>query len=211
MLARQSLSGAETSTFWNYWNSVKSQISQIYSIGGKLITLNTKLADIRIRASKVDPNLVNEASRQSPAIMALQERWEAARKMIDQYLPTWKKAEADAGTADHPLSVDYTVQGVGAIPLILIGGAALAALAYVATSGASLIKDYEFQKAVLTSLERRLITTEQAQGLIKSSVTAPTFGTEMGANIGKYVGLAAIAVGAIYLLPMLLKPKAVTR
>lgn len=208
MLAGQSLAGAETSTFWNYWNSVKAQISQIYAVGGKLATLQSQAANIRTRAAAVDPNLAGEASKQSQSIFSLQERWESVRKMIDQYLPTWKKAEADTtSTANHPLSTDYTVKGLGALPLVLIGASALAALAYVATSGASLIKDYEFQKAVLTSLERRLITAEQAKGLIKSGTSTPTFGTELGTNIGKYVGIGAAALGAIYLLPMLLKKR----
>lgn len=207
MLAQGALGGAETSSFWNYWNTVKGQISQIYAIGGKLASLNAKLDNIHSRASKVDPNLANEASKQRPAMVTLQDRWEAVRKMIDQYLPTWKKAEADTG-AEHPLSTDYTV---GALPLILVGGAALAALAYVATSGLSLIKDYEFQKAVLTSLERRLISTEQAKGLIKSSTQVPTFGTAIGGEVGKYIGIAALGLGAIYLLPMLLKKRATAR
>ena len=206
MLAGQSLAGAETSAFWSYWNSVKDKISQIYAIGGKLASLQSKAAELKGRAALVDSKLADEAGRQSQSIFSLQERWEAVRKMIDQYLPTWKKAEVD-GTADHPISIDYTVKGLGAIPLILLGGAALAALAYVATSGATLIKDYEFQKAVLTSLERRLITTQQAKGLIKSSTQVPTFGTEMGKNIGMYVGIGAAALAAIYLLPMLLKKK----
>ena len=204
MLARQSLAGAETSAFWNYWNSIKGQISQIYAVGGKLASLQSKAADLKSRATAIKSPLADEASKQAQSIYGLQERWEAVRKMIDQYLPTWKEAET-AGTADHPLSTDYTVKGLGAIPLILVGGAALAALAYVATSGASLLKDYEFQKAVLSSLERRLITTEQAKGLITAGVTAPTFGTELGTNIGKYIGIGAAALGAIYLLPMLLK------
>ena len=206
MLAHSSLAGAETSSFWNYWNDVKNKISQIYAVGGKLASLQSKAAELKGRADLVDSKLADEASKQSQSIFSLQERWEAVRKMIDQYLPTWKKAEAE-GTADHPLSTDYQVKGLGAIPLILVGGAALAALAYVATSGATLLKDYEFQKAVLSSLERRLITTEQAKGLIKSSTQVPTFGTEMGANIGKYIGLAALGIGAVYLLPILLKKK----
>lgn len=208
-LVYQALNGADTYSFWNYWNTVKDSIYKIYALGGKYSTLQSRAADLRARAKSVDATLETQIAQQSSVIANSQSIWDSVRSMIDQYLSYWQSADASSTTIDHPISTyeGGTVQGLGLIPLLIIGGAGLAAIAYVATTGMQLLSDYETQKGILDALEKKLITTEQAVSLTKAGTARTTFGTELGGQMGKYVGLGIIALGAIYLLPMLLKSK----
>lgn len=207
-LAYQALNGADTYSFWNYWSTVKGYINQIYAVGSKFANLQSRSLQLRIRAKKVDPTLERQLANSSAAILNYQSTWDSVRQMIDKYLSSWQKAEVES-TVSHPIT-SYgggTVNGLGLIPLLVIGGAGLAAIAYVATTGMQLLKDYESSKNILDSLEKKLITTEQAVSLTTATTQAPTFGTTMGTQIGKYVGIGAAALAAIYLLPMIFKKK----
>lgn len=206
------LSGDDSSVFTSYWNSVKSSISKIYALGSQILTGQNRLADMRTRAIAANATgLVAEIDQQRTVWDTMQTRWETTRQYIDKYLPSWKQAEFDVASAAAsyhvPISTTYvppSVNGLGAIPIVL-GGLALAALAYVATSGLSLIKDYAFQSTVLTSLEKKLITVEQAKSLVTTKV--PTAITEFSGSLGKYVGIGAAMLAAVYVLPMLLKKR----
>lgn len=200
MLARYALGQtADESSFWGYWDSIKNRIVEIVNMGSGIKLLMAKAADLEKRSIRLNlPDTANITQARS-ITTNLYTLWLEVKGNIEKYLPDWSTA-----AEEHPITTTYS--GVGLIPLLVIGTAGLAALAYTATAGLSLIKDYYAQKSILAQLEAKVITAEEAKGLLSVGSQEgffSRFGTQFGKGISPYVGLGIAGLAFIYLYPIL--------
>ena len=144
MLSADSLTTTDTSSFWGYWDSIKSYIPSLRALPSRITSLMTKSTTLKLRTKAVGaPDLTAQLSESGVSLASLLNLAIDVKNKIDTYLPDWLASSKQTST------------GVGAfwIPVTLgIGG--LAALSYVAYNG----------------LQQKLLTLEQAQKLIKSTV-----------------------------------------
>jgi len=160
MLSADSLTTTDTSSFWGYWDSIKSYIPSLRALPSRITSLMTKSTTLKLRTKAVGaPDLTAQLSESGVSLASLLNLAIDVKNKIDTYLPDWLASSKQTST------------GVGAfwIPVTLgIGG--LAALSYVAYNGLQLLKDYQTEERIIQGVEQKLLTLEQAQKLIKSTV-----------------------------------------
>ncbi|MEM4360095.1 MAG: hypothetical protein QXT45_06165 [Candidatus Bilamarchaeaceae archaeon] len=86
--------------------------------------------------------------------------------------------------------------GLGQLPMIVLGAASLAALAYVVNTGMALVQDYMFKVKVLDAVEQKILTPEQGADVIKSGQAPPGVLERVVTGIGTNVGTIAL-IGVI--------------
>lgn len=196
MLSDTALTTEDTSSFWGYWNSIKSYIPNLRVLPGKITSLMTKSTTLKGRAAKVNkPTLVDKLSDSGSTLASLLNLSIEVKNKIETYLPDWSVlANQQAGL------------GAFWIPVSL-GMGALAAIAYVSYHGLQLLKDYQTQERIIQGVEKELLSIEQAQKLIKGTVpetriTLPT-DTILGSatsTLLKPIGYVVAAIIGIQIL-----------
>lgn len=159
MLSQDSLSTQDTSSFWGYWNTIKSVIPTLQALPTKITALMTKSTTLKVRTKRVGAtDLTAQLSESGTSLASLLNLAIDVKNKINTYLPDW-------------LASERQTTGLGAVWIpIAIGISGLAALAYVAYHGLQLIKDYQTEERIIQGVEKDLLTIEQAQKLIKSTV-----------------------------------------
>lgn len=142
-------------SFWSYWDRIKSKIAELRALPGKLRMLKLEIGPLSARAARLgEPGLVGALTATGQRLDSITVEADKVQDKINRYLPEWQSA---AGKGE----------GLGALPVVL-GVAALGAAAYVATKGLSLLKNYAQEKAILDDAKRKVISLEQAKGLISA-------------------------------------------
>jgi hypothetical protein len=97
------------------------------------------------------------------------------------------------------------VSGVGALP-VLLGAAAIAALAYCVNVGMSLLQDYALKRSLTTDVIEKKITSGQAADILSvprsSDVVSETIAKTVeavGSGIGFGIPMALLVGGGLYL------------
>jgi len=202
MYSKQSLEGSESFSFWNYWNSIKSYIGEMKGLGAKIKTMRDEFMYLRNRAEKADPSLVPQINAELKKTTASISTWMRVRSAIDKWVPQFMKIEREAKTESGVLhGLDLLPLALPAWALITLGAGGLSAIAFIATTGMSLIKDYKFQKQVLESVRENVITAEQAKGIIVAGRGEGFFsnlGAKLG-NLGTVGTMGLLGVGGLFL------------
>ena len=159
MLSQDVLPTEDTSSFWGYWNTIKSVIPTLQALPSKIVSLMTKSTVLKVRTKKVGANdLTAQLSESGVSLASLLNLAIDVKNKINTYLPDW-------------LASSKQNTGLGAVWIpIALGVGGLAALSYVAYHGLQLIKDYQTEERIIQGVEKELLTIEQAQKLIKSTV-----------------------------------------
>lgn len=190
--ATETYGPSEPSKLWSYWFTVKSYIKDMINLPVKILQLrkaNEKLLASKNISQEDKSKLILSMARLKP----MQVNAEAIRAKIDEHLPSWQKAESSSSS----------VKGFGIIPLLVLGVAAASALAYIAVTGISLLKQYKQEEAIMQQVANKTLTITEAQSLIKSVKSSggfmESFGSSLGGNIGLILGIGILAVGGYYL------------
>jgi hypothetical protein len=184
--------------FTRYWNNLKNYINELRNLGSVIDKQRERWNYIFAYANNDSDTKEAKAGLQRNAIQ--KSTWQSIKDKIETYLPEWLAADAKAQQDPASLS------GLGFLP-ILIGVAALAALAYVATYGLQLLKDTKTEENVLKSLESRLISTHQAEVVLGVTKKQPTVSTPSLFNVSlgndtSYLIIGVLAFGAyLYFRP----------
>lgn len=191
-----------TNIFFDSWNTIKSYISDILAVGPSINESRAQWNDLRLRAIAAGDKdtLINVITPNLLALNDMSTTYNSVKSYIDKWWSSWVEAETPSSGFGS----------LGFIPILVFGVAGIAAAAYVATNGMELLKNYEIQKQVLSDVENKIITAEQAKGII-SSANVPTSSsalmTSLGGSIGTYVGIGIAALGIIYLWPIIFRDK----
>lgn len=187
--------------FSSYWRKIQTYLDTLY-------THDKKILDIRQKAMDKYRNTVKTNPTQAAVYKAIWDKtfdqmatWSKVKSYIDTYLPSWLNASKTTSTS---------AAGLGVIPLLVLGAASIAALAYVATYGIQMLKEYEIQSKVLTDVENKIISPAQAATILeKTTPTSSTFGSAIGSSMGKpigiIIGLGVLGAVAYFLYPKLSK------
>lgn len=204
MLSDNALATEDTSSFWGYWDSIKGALTTLRNLPSKITSLMTKSTILKARALKAGAkDLADKASESGSTLASMLNVAMEVKNKIDTYLPDWMASSSQPRTSG--LSAYW-------IP-ITIGIGGLAAIAYVASNGLQLIKDYNYQVRIIEGVEKDVLSKEQAMALIKAGalstrITLPTDRITGGMTETLMKPLAWVIAGfvAIQLLaPTLLK------
>jgi len=186
--------GADEGYFETYWNELKAYIQELLGLPVAIQKRRFELAKIAGLAYQKGKTTEMQAAVDSlKRINAMAEPAHTISQKIRAYLPDWLAAEKQSSS--QPMS------GLGFIPLIAMGVAAAAALAYVAVQGLSLLKEYKSESVIIEDLKAKTLTIEEAKALIRATkpVGAMTaIGESFGGNMGMMV-IPALGIGALAL------------
>ena len=193
---------SDASSFWGYWNSVKSYIPSLRVLPTKITQLMTKSTTLKARANKIGESALANTLAESGGILAsLLNLAIDIKNKIETYLPDWMSSSKEPA-------------GLGAfwVP-VTIGATAIAALSYVSYYGLQLLKDYQTQELVIKGVEQKILTIEQAKALIISTkpggttTTGTILGTATSALFTPVGWLIAGVIGLQIFAPHLLNVK----
>lgn len=131
----------------------------------------------------------------------LRKAWETKEK-IEKYSPEWAKAE---GT--NPTSIRQ-IFGLGGLPAVVIGAAAIAAAAWVVNHGMSLVQDYTVKERMAQHVIQKRLEAGDATVIMQATPSPsfiPTFDFGFGAGGATVLTLGAVGVAAYLLWPTLMR------
>lgn len=180
------------------WQLIKDKIAGFTQIGAQIIAHKNKLENVKaILVARNDPNQNIMDADIAKTSDDLDTYW-TVKGYIDDYLPQWAQLDNPA-TVVTPASA---VSGMGIVPLIL-GAAAIAALAYCVTEGMRLYQEYQFKSQLTQDVIEKKITSGQAaevlsipreQGVIEKVVG------QVGAGLGFGIPTALLVAGGAFLV-----------
>lgn len=187
----------DINVFWEYWNTIKSEISTILGLGNSLYSIQNEYVNLANRAAVVgEDSLVQEAQAGADRTSSMFVTWTSIKNKLSEWLPNWLKMteEAETGLAGlSGLGFLFALPAWG-IAMLVAGG--MAALAYIVTNWQRLNKDYKSELSVLQAVRDGVITAEQASKIIQ----AEEGGWEGGSILqqaGQVSLVALLAVGGL--------------
>jgi hypothetical protein len=232
-----SLAGLDMFNFSSYWNVLKGKIADIQALGPVISAHQQKLGVARYNLiQRGKPELAALLDDEIKKVQDDLNKWWKVKGYIDKYLPEWMKA-ASAPSApvvntmspvvsrvsqptvySPPTMVDNVtgwvgswfggsgLSGVGALPIVL-GVAAIAALAYCVNVGMALLQDYALKRSLTTDVIEKKITSGQAAEILsvprESSIVSETISKTVeavGSGIGFGIPTALLVGGGLYIL-----------
>lgn len=192
-----SLAGLDMFNFNSYWSVLKNKINELRALGPVISIHQQKLGVAKsILMARNDRNkyaLDDEIKKVQDDL----DKWWRVKGYIDKYLPEWVKADQPGAAVVNSLSVLPVVMGV----------AAIAALAYCVNVGMALLQDYALKQSLTADVIAQKITSGQAAEIL--SVPRPSSAIEetiqrtvesVGAGIGFGIPTALLVGGGLYLL-----------
>lgn len=177
--------------FATYWAKVKGYVNELLALPARIRGLRQEALGAKILAdAKGATSIARTLSTSSTSLSGMLATAEAVVAKIRTWLPHWQRQESST-----------SLSGLGILPVLIIAPLAVAALAYVATNGLGLLKDYAIQTKVvaeaITGLKSGAYTVDQAAGLIKGSAPPPpksALQILMEESGAKYIGLAVAGI-----------------
>lgn len=174
--------GQDQGMLASYWDQVKQFMSDLVALPSNIQQSRTDLAQIMgVAYQKGDTDTYQQAVDSLNRLNAMVDTANSVAQKINDYAPQWMQAEQQQAQSSG-------MSGLGFIPLLVLGVAAAAALAYVAVQGLSLLKQYESENNLIADLKAKSITLEQAKTLIQAGKpvsAAETFASTLGGGISK--------------------------
>jgi hypothetical protein len=188
------------SWFSSYWNSIKNRIQELYGLGLKISTYQQKIAVAQQNLLKRGE--VQFAAALGDELLKIQDdldKWWKVKGYLDAWVPTFMKAEQESGQP--------TGQGLGALPLIILGVAGIVALSAIVNTGLALLQDYEFKSQLTQAVIDQKISTGQMADILSIPKDEGVFektvekvvGT-VGIGLGFGIPTVLIVGGGLYLL-----------
>lgn len=175
------------SMFTSAWTTLKVKLAEIRDLG---TTIAANMARYRrLAARSLSPTQHGQVQAGLGRTIVQQSTWQQLMAKINQYLPSWLSQERAVS-----IEGQAGLQGLGIVPVVL-GAAALAALATVASVGLKLLKDVYTEKANLDRLEGMV-----KSGALTSAQALPAITKLMAPPSGGLINVGGMTLG----LPMLL-------
>lgn len=197
-LPGSSLAGLDMFNFSSYWGAIKHKIADLQALGPVISTHQQKLGVARYNL--LQRGRADLAAQLDDEIKKVQDdlnKWWRVKGYIDKYLPEWVKADQPSGAVVNNLSV---------LPIVM-GVAAIAALAYCVNVGMALLQDYALKRSLTTDVIEKKLTSGEAADILsvpkQSSVVAETISKTVeavGSGIGFGIPTALLVGGGLYLL-----------
>lgn len=197
-LPGSSLAGLDMFNFSSYWGVLKNKINELQALGLVISTHQQKLGVARYNLlQRGKPELAALLDDEIKKVQDDLDKWWKVKGYIDKYLPTWIAADQPSGAIVNNLSV---------LPIVM-GVAAIAALAYCVNVGMALLQDYALKRSLTTDVIEKKITSGQAADILsvprESSMVAETISKTVeavGSGIGFGIPTALLVGGGLYLL-----------
>lgn len=181
------------------WNVLKQKIAGFSQIGQQIINHKNKLENVKkILVARNDRNQNIMDDDIAKTSTDLDTYW-TIKGYIDDYLPQWAQLDDPNAVVVTPSS---GVSGMGIVPLIL-GAAAIAALAYCVTEGMRLYEEYQFKSQLTQDIIEKKITAGQAAEVLSAptqeGVIAKTI-ESIGGGLGFGIPTALLVAGGAFLV-----------
>jgi hypothetical protein len=188
------VSGLDMFNFSSYWNTIKNKINELQQLGYTISLHQQKLgvaySSLKARGrDDVAEQLQDEIAKTQDDL----NKWWKVKGYIDTYLPEWAKADQPGAVVTNNLSV---------LPVVM-GAAAIAALAYVVNTGMALLQDYAFKSKLTAAVIEQKMTSGQAaeilsvpreKGVIEEVVS------KVGTGLGFGLPVLLLVGGGLYLV-----------
>lgn len=171
------LGAEDESTIKKAWNSIKDKLYTFRILGNSLLKMLGITQNLRSRALKVKPELVQKIDDTSNKLNSMKLLWNEVISSINKYEAEWQKLTKFFGFSGFNELSEYYDENyertedteLGFIFTLPIAIAAVGGLTFVASKGISLLKDYAVQRKVLQDLENEIITAEQAATVLQAT------------------------------------------
>ncbi len=173
-----------------YWAEIKDRLATYARLDTDVGAAKREAAAlVQMASQKGDTKTVIAASQAWQELTAAEPTAKSVAAKVRQYHTQWASATESAVDRES---------GLGALPLVL-GAAALIALAYVAANGAKTYATYLTQRRILDDLKAKSMTAAQAQELMKAaSGGGPLFGFSLGGmDMTPILLVGAAAIGFV--------------
>jgi len=189
MLSDHTLSGTESSSFFNYYATFQRNFSAIMATGPEIRRQWDKAKQLRsVAKDPVDIKILEDQLSKWSEMWATYQQIESK---VNKYSVKWLGIAKSEPGDEGKLGIIPFILPAWALGSLIAGG--LAALTFVVVKGMDLIKQVQFERAVLDKVSRKIITSGQAGDLIRA-VQTPLFDFDFGLPL-----LALLAVGGVYL------------
>jgi hypothetical protein len=190
-----SLSGLGLPDIQAQWNTLKANLANFSQVGQQIINQKNKLENVKkilVARNDKNQNIMDADIAKTDADLATY--W-TIKGYIDDYTPQWMQLDDPNVVAVAPSS------GVSLVPLIL-GAAAIGALAYCVSEGMRLYQEYQFKSQLTQDIIEKKITAGQAAEVLTSTSQPGIFEKtieNVGAGLGFGIPTALIVAGGAYL------------
>lgn len=209
MYSASTLSGTESSSFWSYWDMLRNRMGELIAVGPRINALWQEAKDAKARTT--DPAVQDQLADQLYRLSDMYTTWESVQDKITEWGGMWSQIASSDGSQTNELGLLPLALPAWAIASLAAGG--LAAMAFVATHGLDLLKQYQSEQQILAALKSGDITEDTAVKMYDSMQPISggfldTFGGGFGEGIGTGMGSSIpwiIGIGALlYFGPQLL-------
>lgn len=181
----------------SYWTVVQGKIAALQALGPQISAYQQRIAiaqqKLFARGTEHDNQLAHSLDDELAKINDDLMKWWKVKGYIDSYLPQWMGLNQNIAAEQ---------QGLGFVPVIL-GAAAIAALAYVVTTGMALYQDYQFKVGLTQDVIEQKLTSGQAKDILSippsDNIVTKTISNITG-GIGIGIPTALVVGGTIYIL-----------
>lgn len=197
-LPGSSLAGLDMFNFNSYWTTIKNKIGELQALGPVISAHQQKLGiAYSSLMSQGKQDIAEQLKDEIAKVQDDLDKWWRVKGYIDKYLPEWMKADQPGAAVVNNLSV---------LPVVL-GVAAIAALAYCVNVGMALLQDYAMKSKLTAAVIEQKLTSGQAAEIL--SVPRPSNAIEetiartaeaVGSGIGFGIPTALLVGGGLYLL-----------
>ena len=187
----------------SYWTTIKNKIAALQALGPQISSYQQRIAvaqhNLFARGTEEGNRYAHALDDELAKINDDLMKWWKVKGYIDKYLPQWMEL-------DQNISAEK--QGLGFVPIVL-GAAAIAALAYVVTTGMALYQDYQFKVGLTQDIIEQKLTSGQAKDILSvpgsEGIIEKVVG-KVGAGLGFGVPIAlVVGVGGYLLYTTVLK------
>ena len=210
MHSYQSLSGTESSSFWQYWDLIRNNLWSLRDVGPKIKALWQEAKNEKARTS--DPQVRAKLEDQIYRLSDMYVTWQN----VEEYLNEWSDEWSMIAASDSSQSAPAGAMSLGFLPFVLpawaigtLAAGGLAALTYVATHGLDLLKQYQSEQAILSELRSGNANVDALIDMYGSIQSQPggfldTFGSTMGSSMGSMIPIMVGICALLFFGPRLL-------
>ena len=205
MYSASTLSGTESTSFWQYWDLLKNRIGEVVDVGERYRRLWDEARALADQTT--DPVLQSRLADELYELSAAYNTWSDVKTYIDEWWGTWKSIGETVSSLPS-----LALSGMGILPVVLpawalasLAAGGLAALTFVATHGLDLVQNYKTKELAIASIRQMIqsgqMTVNQGTNAIQT-IAAPiqnaftAFTSSMGGNIGQAIPWV-IGIGAL--------------
>ena len=179
----------------SYWTTIKDKIGALQALGPQISSYQQRIAiaqqKLFARGTERDNQLARSLDDELEKINDDLMKWWRVKGYIDRYTPEWMGLDQN---------IQAEKQGLGFVPIIL-GAAAIAALAYVVTTGMALYQDYQFKVGLTQDVIDQKISSGQAKDILSipgaDNIITKTL-EKVGSGLGFGVPVALIVGAGLY-------------